>query len=499
MAKSSFLKHAAVYGLGNLLVYAAGFFLLPLYVRCLSEEEYGVLDVLKRMGEVAILVLLYNGMRQALLAFYNQAKDEQERRAVVGSALFLSAAVLGGGGAIVMLLAGPITAWLDLGSPGVMQIAVLTVVLEALFLMLLALSQAREESTFFVLISVGQFLVQAGLCVLFVPVLGCGVGGILLASAIVAALFGGILFARELTRHGMSIDRRQLRAMFRFAAPFVPGGLGFFLLNSGDRFFLLASVGTAAIGVYALGYKLGLAVKEFSRRPLYQVWNARMYDAARRPDAPVVFGQVFTRVLGAYMLVGLALCLVAGEIVTLIGGDGYRGAAAIIPPVVLAYLFLSAADLMDAAFFIQRKTGRKMAVMLASTVVMLSLYAVFIPAHGIHGAAWATVLGFLFHASLTWTVSQRVFFVQYEWGRLAVLLLSAAGVAYAGSFLPVSWTVVPLKVAVWATWPASLWIAGVISTEEKRVARDMARGAIGWMRTKRPRPAGGSEPGQVAA
>src|SRR5262249_13725971 len=91
MAKqSSFLWHAAVYGGGNLLVYAAGFLLLPLYVRCLSEEQYGTLDVFNRLGEVVILCLLYNGLRQALLAFHNQAEDEAERRAVVGSAILLT-------------------------------------------------------------------------------------------------------------------------------------------------------------------------------------------------------------------------------------------------------------------------------------------------------------------------------------------------------------------------------------------------------------------------
>ena len=74
------------------------------------------------------------------------------------------------------------------------------------------------------------------------------------------------------------------------------------------------------LGVYALGYKLALVVKLFSRRPLYQVWSAQMYEAAQEPDAPVTFGKVFTRILAVYVGVGLALCLVSGEVVSVFTG-----------------------------------------------------------------------------------------------------------------------------------------------------------------------------------
>src|SRR5207248_4948340 len=128
----SFLRHAAVYGSGDLLVYAAGFLLLPLYVRALSPGEYGTLDILNRLGEVVLLFLLFKGLRQALFSFHNQARDEAEKRAVVGSALFLTLLGLGGGGALAALLAEPISRVLDLGSPAVLRLAILAVFLESL-------------------------------------------------------------------------------------------------------------------------------------------------------------------------------------------------------------------------------------------------------------------------------------------------------------------------------------------------------------------------------
>ncbi len=75
--------------------------------------------------------------------------------------------------------------------------------------------------------------------------------------------------------------------MLAFALPFLPGGLCFFILHHGDRFFLLQEGGAEEVAIYALGYKLALAVSMFSLTPLYMVWSVRMYDVAqagpRRP------------------------------------------------------------------------------------------------------------------------------------------------------------------------------------------------------------------------
>src|SRR5260370_32261183 len=219
MAKASFLRHAAVYGAGNLLVYAGSFLLLPLYVRCLSGAEYGTLDVLNRLGEVIVLCLLYNGLRQALLAFHNQAQGERERRAVVGSALLLAALLLGSGGAMIALFARPLSRWLQT-DPGMLRLAVVAVVLESLSLLLMALAQARQESVFFTVVSVGQFLTRAILVIVLVVFLGWRAEGVLCAAAVTSAVFAVALLAREAARGGIRVEGPQLRAMAWFALPF---------------------------------------------------------------------------------------------------------------------------------------------------------------------------------------------------------------------------------------------------------------------------------------
>src|SRR5207253_201336 len=172
-----------------------------------------------------------------------------------------------------------------------------------------ALMQARVESVGFVLVTLGQFVLRVGLSVVLVACCGLGVAGVLAATALTSVLVGAGLSARELVRHAVWPEARRVWALVRFALPFLPGGLCFFVLHHGDRFLLLAWHGEEAVGVYGLGYKLALLVGTFSLAPLHMVWGARMYRAAREPDAPALFGRVLTRVLAAFAFLGVGRCL----------------------------------------------------------------------------------------------------------------------------------------------------------------------------------------------
>ena len=208
-------------------------------------------------------------------------------------------------------------------------------------------------------------------------------------------------------------------------------------MQHGDRFFLSASAAHIEVGTYSLGYKLALAVGTFSLSPLYMVWGARMYAAAgKRGNSPVVFGQVFTRMPGRVRVCRPEIQLFQDEIVHLIGGVNYANAAQVIAPVVLAGFFQTASSLMDAGFYIRRRTTLKLRLALEATAVMLVLYAALIPPFRGLGAALATLGGFAYLAFRTWQTSQRIFFVRYEWQRVSACLALALGLWTLSPLLP---------------------------------------------------------------
>jgi O-antigen/teichoic acid export membrane protein len=504
MKAQSFLKHAAVYGLASMLTQAAGFVLLPLYTRYLSTADYGVLEVLGRIAETAATVLLLGGFRQALFTFYQQAPDETERRRVVSAAYLLAGAACVLGVALTVALVRPLCWLFPLEKVSnfelLLTLALFSILLDPFTMLPLAILQARTRSTRFVLITLAQFLTLVAVRIVLIVGFGWGVAGVLAGTVLTTGGYAAFLTVGQL-RHGAAWPRWEtVRGLFLFALPFLPGGLCFFVLQHGDRFFLYRFADLYEVGTYSLGYKLALAVGTFSLTPLYMVWSARMYAAAERPDAPAVFGRVFTRVLGAFLFVGLGLSLFQDEVVRFVAGPQYAAASRVIAPVVLAGYFQTASALMDAAFYIRRRTPLKLRLTLEATAVMVVLYVALIPRLAGLGAALATLGGFAFLAVRTWRRSQGVFPVRYEWPRVAGPLALAVALWGVSRLLPHGGSAFVVRGFLLLTWPVLLWQFGLLSTEEKEYALDNLRRLL---RLVRRRPAAAEPPrndgGAVAA
>ncbi len=481
ISSRSFIKHAAIYGLAGLLMQAGGFVLLPLYTRYLTPADYGVLEVLNRLAETVATCLMFGGLRQGLLTFYQQSPDETGRRQVVATMLSLLVTTILLGGGLVLAMAEPLSGLLGrfmhagdapIGA-GLLRLALAAIFLEALSQVPLTLLQARIESVHFVILNLSQFLLRITLCVWFVKYMHGGVAGALASSAVVGAVFSLSLCLRELIRSPGRPDFEKLRGLLRFALPFVPGGLCYFLLHHGDRFFLLRYRDMQDVGTYSLGYKLAQAAGTFALSPLYMVWSSQMYKAAERKDAPAVFGAAFTRILAGYLMAALALALFQDDVVRLLGNAAYIRASAVVAPVLLAYFFQSAASLMDAGLYVQHRMGLKLGITLATTAVMLLMYSLLIPSYGSMGAALATLIGFAFLAVCTWSVSRRVFPVRYEWSRLAALLGLAVGLWLVSRFLPAARWTWPVKAGLWLLGPVFVWGTGLMSSEEKEQVRSL--------------------------
>jgi O-antigen/teichoic acid export membrane protein len=464
----SFLSNAAIYGLGTLLLQMANVVLLPLYTRYLSPADFGTLEILNRTGQIIGIFFMVNGIVSATFTFYCQAKTAEERQRVTSSLLALSGILLLGGGFLVVTFAQPLGSLLGVAGASLTAIGILVPFFDATVLIPMLLLQARTQSVFFICVSLAMFICRVIMLVIAVACLGWGIWGVLGASIANAALFGAALNLRELWKQPFRPDVQIMCNAARFGFPFLFTGICGFIATAGDRFFLAKTVGVDELGVYALGYKLALAVGVVSFTPLFKVWSVRVYGVLVQHDAAVRFGHVFTLILGAYLFVGLGLCAFIDDVVALLASPAYRKASSVVAPLVLAQFFCCAATLMDGVFYAFRETRWKAWLALASAGVMCTLYAILIPRFGATGAAYASLGGFAFHAAATLGISQRVFRIQYETARLAAMLCSAIGLVVASRWLSGDVHSLLLKGLLVAFWPALMWRLGILSIQDKR-------------------------------
>jgi O-antigen/teichoic acid export membrane protein len=472
-------KHTLVYGLGVWTTGAVSFFLVPVYTRYLSPSQYGVLELLNRSLQIAIMVMAL-GLRVTIIRFYYEHDDADYRRRMAGSATGLLLG-LGGLAAAASLVISPAAAHLLLGSAGyagLVRLMLLTCAAELALLTPLTLMQARTQSVAFTATRLSQFLLAIGLNLMLVAVMRRGLAGAMWATFVSAALPAVALTAYSLRREGLRLSREVTRQMLRFGLPLVPAGLLAFVINSADRYFLIAYVDTRAVGIYALGYKFGLLLSMLVLEPFMRIWTPFQMGVLQRKDAPRIFGRVLTYVLGAALWCGLAISVVAKDVVHAVSNPAYLDAHRVVPVVVLAYVFWGASLVFDGGIYISKQTAYKPILLGAAAALSVTLNVLLIPRMGMMGAAWAVLVSYAFFAALTWAVAQRLYPIPYEFDRVARLVVVAVGL-YALSTLiagPGAARVVA-RIAVAACLPLALGAVGFYRADELGVLRRVWRKA----------------------
>ncbi|MEI8371255.1 MAG: oligosaccharide flippase family protein [Planctomycetota bacterium] len=470
-----FLTDAAIYGIGGVVIQLASVVLLPLYTHYLAPSDYGVMEVIERIGQIVNICLMTSGVRQATFAFYLQAADQADRERVAVTITTFLVAIFVIAGLSIIAISPMLAPLLGIENPWLLVFGVVTVLAELFLVIPLALMQARVESLAFVIVSVFMLVIRVGLAIVFVAVMGWGVWGVYGSLLITFIPFGALLTSRELRKGSLAVDWQKCKEITRFSLPFIPTGICFFVLYNGDQFFLVGTAGTATLGIYALGCKIASVAGTITWQPLFKVWSARMYETFAKPDAAHIAGRMLTRILTVYALVATGLCLFYREALGLLSSEAYSEAGSVIAPMLLASGCIFASTFMEGVFYVWRKTHLKPWTALISAVIILGLYGALIPRYAILGAVYGAMFGYAAMALVTYLFAQRVFAVRYEWTKILVLVGLSSVAHYAGSLLELGFGPFLLKCLIMLVWLMAIFLTGVVSREDRMMAQ---RGAF---------------------
>jgi O-antigen/teichoic acid export membrane protein/peptidoglycan/xylan/chitin deacetylase (PgdA/CDA1 family) len=466
------IQSSGIYFLASAGQQAVGFLLLPLYTSVLAPADYGVLEILNTTGLISVMVLGL-GLTSALMKCYHRdCASDDDRRSILPTALAIEIPILAAGCVLLFLFAEPVTrVMLGPDHPGrLVRLLALWVFLQSLSGLLLALFRSREEAFLLGSLSLAMFVLLMFLNIYFVWALKLGVEGVLLGNcaSTAAATIGALILLR--TRVAWRVNPALVRPLLGFGVLIVPVALSGWIMGMADRYFLKFYGQLAAVGVYSLGYKLGMVLEVLIVSPFQLAWPPFSFAISDEPDHRRVYARTLTYLTLVLSACVLGLSLLAPVALRVATHPDYFGAATVVPLIALSYAFNGVHYCVSPGIHLRRRTRWLPVLVAVAAGVNVALCIALIPRIGMMGAAWATMVSFALLAAATFAVSQAFYPVRYEYGRLARIAGGAVALYALSRWLTIDGVIArtALNVSlVTIAYPAILLASGFLDADER--------------------------------
>lgn len=454
-------KHSAIYGVGQILQRLVGFLLIPMYTLYFTTSDYGIQEILYNTSSI-LTTLLSLGLISGMYRSYFMYEDEKRRNNVARTAMsvyVVSSALVGG---ILIVFARPLSALIlpDQSYSHLLVLTLIFIIMNNFIAVPFAVLRAKSQSTRFVVFSLVQFLANIAGTVYLVAVMHRGVQGSLEGNLIgqVAVLLLFIPSFLELFKG--SFSRVDLKEMLTFGLPLVPALLASISLSVSDRYFLRAYSTFDEIGVYGLGYKIGLLVQVLVVTPFSLSWGPVMWSVADKPFAKQFYSKVMTYFTAVALYMALIVSILSPELIRLMSQrQSYWRAWEVVPLITLSYVLYGMYSQLAIGINLKKKTQYLPFLLWGAAGLNLLLNFLLIPSWGMMGAAASTLASYFVLSVLVYFASQRLYPFKYEWDRLLKLSLFFI-LCFGASFLipPTSiWITIGIKLILLLIFPMALF------------------------------------------
>lgn len=418
------LRHSAIYLLARGIPGIINFLAIAIYTRLLSPDEYGRY-ALVITGVGFFNVVFFQWLRLSLLRFLPAHLEDPKPLLSSVFASFIMLALLTGGLGILLALLWPDPTW-----RGLILLAVPLLWAQAWFELNLELARSILQPWRYGLMS-GLKAVSALLLGGLLVLSGFGLYGPLLGLLVGMLLVGFLEMRRNWTGLALVLERKLLRELLRYGLPLTATFALGFVVSASDRFLIAHFLGEGPAGMYAASYDLAqqslallMEVLNLSAFPLIlQTLERKGTHAAKLKirDSTTLLLAITVPAAATFAFFSPAIAMVYGH-------SFRREAELLLPIIAIASLVAGIKTYhFDRAFHLRIKTEGQIWVSLGSALVNILLNCAWIPRFGLIGAAYATLVAYIFGLALSVYIGRRLFILPFPW-KEAFLVSVATGI-----------------------------------------------------------------------
>ncbi|MCD6162697.1 MAG: oligosaccharide flippase family protein [candidate division Zixibacteria bacterium] len=465
----SIIKHSVVYGMGGMLGKVVGFILLPLYTHYLSTSEYGTLELLE-LTTYIVGMFLAAGISQSLFRFYYDTEIPEEKNEIVSTAL-VAIWVISLSGFVVIALFSSSVSNIVFGSSdytGLFRLVFLGLMFSLTGEIPMSFIRAQQKSVLFTTISLVKLIINLILNILFIVGFGWGIRGIILSALTTQSVISIIFSIYVIKICGFHFSLSKFSKMFKYGSPMIPAGLGYFILNFADRFILQRFTSLSDVGIYSLGYKFGMIMSSVIAQPFMLIWQAKMFEIAKKENAKKFFSLIFTYFMFVEIFFGLSLSIIIIDALKIISSPEYYNACFIVPIIAFSYILSGAYFYMQLGLLITKKTKYIAYIVIIIAAINMGLNFLLIPRIGIWGAAYSTVISYGLLCIFNYYVTQKIYYIKYQILRVFKLFIVALALYVLAFYVKVDNFIISItiKFIISLSYPIVLYLVKFYEPDE---------------------------------
>ncbi|PPK99542.1 lipopolysaccharide biosynthesis protein [Parapedobacter indicus] len=425
----SLAKDSIIYGLSSVIARLITVFLVPIYTRIFSPEDYGTLNIINTTF-MLIGVLAVFALDSATARWFYDTSDESEKKATFSSWFWFqfTVSVLF---ALLLIAMTPFFAKYLLKLPletswNLWILPSVTLVANILPTMIVSWHRLHRKPIATVIFSLSQSLFTILLTLVFVLVLKWRLVGVYGALLVSATIFSFIALYQMKSWINPTLFRmKKLKEMLNFSLPLIPSAIAFWLLNASNSYFLLYFKDKSEVGLFSIGVALASGVKIFTGA-FQQAWGPFAFSIINEPDAKSTYANVFYvfGMLGGMLI--LSVFLFSPELLKVLTSPRYYSAAwtaSILSVNVILIAFTYIASIGTNIM----KDNKPYAVGVTFAAVLTIIYNILLtPRFGKEGSALATLLGQLILPMYVFYKAQKMFYIPYNFKKVISIILTAA-------------------------------------------------------------------------
>ena len=413
-------KQSLIYGIGHVMARLITFLLLPLYTHTFTQVEYGALSLAYAFMGFALIIYRY-GMDTALMK-YSVQKSGQNRKKYITIIIGVQA-ITGIVFTLLLYLSRNITAVYVLGINRPDWMIYLSVILffDSMWNLPMLILRSEERAGPFIIFSLLNVILTMVLNILFVVYWDSGIEGVFKANVIASSSVFFFSLPIILNRIKFSLfEKEAFMKIMRFALPFLPAGIFTMIMELSDRYLLEFYLGTAEVGLYSAGKKMGMlgltVVMGFNMG-----WTPYFLKRGKQKGARIEFSKITTLFLGIMGYVTVLVSIWIPNIMrfsiggsTLIGSE-FWACEQVVSTILIGYFFFATYVIQLPGVYMKEITSWVpiFRIIGASSLILSSVF--FIPTFGFLGAAYSVVLAFIFMSMSIYFKTNKIYPIAYNW------------------------------------------------------------------------------------